>query len=162
MEASQLCSHNWYFLSICINLLYRCPQNFNLPFFESSWMNRIPCFHNNSQQRPPVVFCEKRCSWKFRKTHRKTPVSESLFNTVAGLRPATLLKKRFWHRYVPENFAKFLRTPFLQNTSWQLLLNWLILREQSVIALKSISLTLYALFLSANTYSCMTGKMIIS
>ena len=35
----------------------------------------------------------KRCSWKFRKIHRKTPVSESLFNKVAGLRPATLLKK---------------------------------------------------------------------
>ena len=46
---------------------------------------------------------------------------EFLFNKVAGLRPATLLKKRLWHRYVPVNFAKFLRTPFLQNTSGQLL-----------------------------------------
>ena len=36
-------------------------------------------------------------------------------------RPATLLKKRFWHRCFPVNFAKFLRTPFLQNTSWRLL-----------------------------------------
>ena len=34
-----------------------------------------------------------------------------------GLRPATLLKKRLWHRCFPVNFAKFLRTPFLQNTS---------------------------------------------
>ena len=39
------------------------------------------------------------------------------FNKVAGLRPATLLKKRLWHRCFPVNFAKFLRTPFLQNTS---------------------------------------------
>ena len=39
------------------------------------------------------------------------------FNKVAGLRPATLLKKRLWHRCFPANFAKFLRTPFLQNTS---------------------------------------------
>ena len=32
------------------------------------------------------------------------------------------LKKRLWHRCFPENFAKFLRTPFLQNTSGRLLL----------------------------------------
>ena len=28
------------------------------------------------------------------------------------LRPATLLKKRLWHRCFPVNFVKFLRTPF--------------------------------------------------
>ena len=33
-----------------------------------------------------------------------------------------LLKKRLWHRCFPVNFAKFLRTPFLQNTSGLLLL----------------------------------------
>ena len=44
------------------------------------------------------------------------------FNKVAGLRPATLLKKRPWHWYFPVNFAKFLRTPFLQNTPGRLLL----------------------------------------
>ena len=36
-------------------------------------------------------------------------------------RPATLLKKRLWHRCFPVNFAKFLRTPFSQNTSKKLL-----------------------------------------
>ena len=30
---------------------------------------------------------------------------------------ASLLKKRLWHKCFPVNFAKFLRTPFLQNTS---------------------------------------------
>ena len=38
------------------------------------------------------------------------------------IRPATLLKKRLWYRYFPVNFAKFLRTTFLQNTSGRLLL----------------------------------------
>ena len=33
----------------------------------------------------------------------------------------SLLKKRLWHRCFPVNFAKFLRTPFLQNTSRRLL-----------------------------------------
>ena len=44
------------------------------------------------------------------------------FNKVAGLRPATLFKKRLCHRCFPVNFAVFLRTPFLQNTSGRLLL----------------------------------------
>ena len=35
--------------------------------------------------------------------------------------PATLLKKSLWHKCFPVNFAKFLRTPFLQNRSWRLL-----------------------------------------
>ena len=44
----------------------------------------------------------KKCSQKFDKIHRKTPVPESL-------RPATLLKKRLWHRCFPVSFVKFLR-----------------------------------------------------
>ena len=43
------------------------------------------------------------------------------FNKVAGLRPATVLKKRFWYRCFPVNFVKFLRIPILQNTSGRLL-----------------------------------------
>ena len=36
--------------------------------------------------------------------------------------PATLIKKRLWHKCFPVNFPKFLRTAFLQNPSgWQLL-----------------------------------------
>ena len=38
------------------------------------------------------------------------------FNKVAGA-PATLLKKRLWHKCFLVNFAKFLRTSFSQNTS---------------------------------------------
>ena len=41
---------------------------------------------------------------------------ESLFNEVVGLRPATLLKARHWHRCFLVNFMKFPKTPFLQNT----------------------------------------------
>ena len=46
----------------------------------------------------------------------------SFFNKVASLRPATLLKKRLWHRCFPVNFAKSLRTPFLtEHLRWLLL-----------------------------------------
>ena len=36
---------------------------------------------------------------------------------ASGLTPATLLKKTLWHQCFPVNFAKFLRIPFLKNTS---------------------------------------------
>ena len=45
------------------------------------------------------------------------------FDKFAGLGPATLLKKRFWHRCFPMNFVKLLRTTFSQSTSGRLLLN---------------------------------------
>ena len=35
------------------------------------------------------------------------------------LQPETLLKKRLWHSCFPVNFAKFLRTPFLTEHSWE-------------------------------------------
>ena len=35
------------------------------------------------------------------------------FNKIAGLRAATLLKKRLWHRCFPMNLANFFRTPFV-------------------------------------------------
>ena len=46
-----------------------------------------------------------------------------IFNKVAGFRPATLFKKRPWHRCFSVNFAKFLRTPFLDEHLRWLLLN---------------------------------------
>ena len=37
--------------------------------------------------------------------------------------PATLLKKRLWHRCFPVNFTKFIRTPFLtEHFQWLLLM----------------------------------------
>ena len=50
------------------------------------------------------------------------PILSFYGKKTAGLRLATLLKKSLWHRCFPVNFAKFLRIPFLQNTSGQLLL----------------------------------------
>ena len=37
-------------------------------------------------------------------------------------RPATLLKKKLWHRCFPVSFEKFLRTPFFTEHLWWLLL----------------------------------------
>ena len=45
------------------------------------------------------------------------------FNNVAGLRSATLSKKRLWQWCFHVNFTKFLRTPFVVEYLWWLLLN---------------------------------------
>ena len=42
---------------------------------------------------------------------------------TSGMRPATLLKKRPWHRCFPVNFVEFLRTVFFTEHVWRLLLN---------------------------------------
>ena len=72
-----------------------------------------------------------RCSvrkYVLRNFSKFTGKHQSLFfNKVAGLRPATLLKKRLWHRCFPVSFVKFLRTPFLQNIFGRLLLKILTL-----------------------------------
>ena len=71
----------------------------------------------------------------FRSSHQKCSMKKSVLRNftkftgkVADLIPATLLKMRLWHRYFPVNLTKFLRTPFLHNTSGQLLLTFLELR----------------------------------
>ena len=51
--------------------------------------------------------------------------SETVFQRCSVkwcLRPATLLKKRLWHRCFPVNFVRFLRTPFSIEHLWWLLL----------------------------------------
>ena len=68
------------------------------------------------------VFCKKGVLRNFTNFTEKHLCQSLFFNKVAGLRSATLLKKRLWHRCFPANFAKFLRTPFLTEQLRQLLL----------------------------------------
>ena len=64
-----------------------------------------------------------------RSSHRRCSGRKGLFrNSVTRMRLcqslglATLLKRRLWYRCFPGNFAKFLRTPFLENISGRMLL----------------------------------------
>ena len=58
------------------------------------------------------VFCKKGVLKNLAKLTGKHLCWSLFFNKVAGLRLATLLKKRLQHWCFPVNFAKFLRTPF--------------------------------------------------
>ena len=118
-------------------MFFNTTKFYTISFFckHSFFVDEIETYALNVQKQPPEVFCKKMCFWKFQKIHRKTPVPEAFSNKVAGLkpatllkrgsclRPATLLKKRLWYSCFPVNVAKFPRTPFLQNTSEWLLLN---------------------------------------
>ena len=70
----------------------------------------------------PEVFCTKGVLKNFAKSTGKHLCQSLFFNRVADVRPATLLKKRLWHRCFPVDFAKFLRTPFFtEHLQWLLL-----------------------------------------
>ena len=70
----------------------------------------------------PEVLCKKVVLRNFAKFKGKYLYQSLFLNKVAGLRPATLLKRRLWHKCFAMNFVECLTTPFLQNTSGRLLL----------------------------------------
>ena len=70
-----------------------------------------------STSNRPEVFCKKVVLRNFTKFTGKY--------LCQSLRPATLLKKRLWHRCFPANFVKFLRTSFfIERLRWLLLHFW--------------------------------------
>ena len=66
----------------------------------------------SSRSSSQAVFCKKVVLRNFVKFTGKHMCQSLFFNKVAGLRPATLLKKRLWRRCFPMNYAKFLGAPF--------------------------------------------------
>ena len=83
-------------------------------------MKRFNWIHIRSSR--PEGFCKKGVLRNFTKFIGKHLCQSLFFNKVAGLRPSTLLKKTLWHRCFPINFVKFVRTPFLTEYLWWLLL----------------------------------------
>ena len=102
-------------------------------------------FFKSSHQRCSV---RKHVLRNFTKFTGKRLCQSLFFNKVAGLRSATLLKKRLWHRRFLVNFVKFLRTPFSWNTSgWLLLLR--AIPDTHLAKLKIYTLTYFILMVSS-------------
>ena len=89
-------------------------------FFDNS-MNCRPFYLFKNRSSRPEVFCKKYLKM-FTKFTGKHLCQSFFFNKIVGLRFATLLNERLWHRHFLVNFAKFLRTPFSIEHHWWLLL----------------------------------------
>ena len=116
------CSYNrlWEFSvtkSICYKDVFA--NSFCSPTFRSSNSLVVEPFLRSSHRRCSL---RKSVLRNFTKFTRKYLCQSLFLNKVTGLMPATLLKKRLWHSCFLVNFVKFLRKPFLKNTSWRLLL----------------------------------------
>ena len=106
---------------------------------------------NKDRSSCPEVFCDKGVLRNFAKFAGKHLCQSLFFNKVAGLRPATLLKKRLRHMCFPLNFAKFRRTFFVAEHLQWLLLKFLRLSTWSNIALKKfLVLQLFHGFLASS------------
>ena len=68
--------------------------------------------HSADRSSRPEVFCKKGVYKNFARRTGKHLCQSLFLNKIAGLGPATLLKKRLWHRCFLVSFAKFLITPF--------------------------------------------------
>ena len=73
-----------------------------------------------SRSSRPEMFYKKAVHRNFAKFTGKHLSQSLFFNKVASF---SLWKERLWHRCFHVNFVRFLRTPFLQNTSGRLLLS---------------------------------------
>ena len=114
-----------------------------LPFNEHQTLKFKIKIHKNTaiRRQPPEVFNKK----GFLKISQN-----SLENACA--RASFLKKRRLWHKFFPVNFAKFLRIPFLQNTSGRRIQNPL-----KIINTLSVNLTKWS-----NTFKQLVGKYLFS
>ena len=76
--------------------------------------NRLDKNESIIKKQPPEGLSKKGVLKKFNKFQLKTPLLESYFDRVSGLRAVTLLKKKLQHWCFQENLMKFPRTPFSQ------------------------------------------------
>ena len=81
-----------------------------MPFSNTLTVNiLVDCEYGETISRSsrPEVFCKTGVLENFTKFTGKHLCQSLFLNKVADLRPATLLKKRLWHRCFPVNSVKF-------------------------------------------------------
>ena len=131
----------WYFLYICvgvtsmalsrkIHIRVTSPASAKKMIFILENLVFLLKYHIDWHPRNGPILSHWRCSTRkgvlrnFAKCTGKDLFQGFFFNKVTGLRPTTLLKRKLWCRCFPVNFAKFLRTLFVQNAHGRLLLEF--------------------------------------
>ena len=117
LEIKFLVIHFCSYLYVCLFLILRKNESTEI-------RSKDTFFQVLQKQRYHISKCKL---FPYRSSHLRCSIEigvlKNLFLKVAGFRPGNLVKKRLWHRCFPVNFVKFLRTPFLQNTSRRLILS---------------------------------------
>ena len=114
IDAFHAVKRSWFgTTAIYVNLMWQTKISYYFCIWKVLWTEAVTrrCFIKKLFLEISQNSQEKTCTRLF------------FFNKIAGLRPLTLLKKRLWQRSFPVNFAKFLRTPFWQNTSGRMFLS---------------------------------------
>ena len=96
-------------LNLARENIFSCAQNCNITGHKTTSCCFCLLIFTSSHQRSSM---QKNVLTNFTKFRGKHLRKSLFFNKVTGLRPATSLKKRLWHRCFSVNFVKFLRTPF--------------------------------------------------
>ena len=108
----------------CYILLQERVTTYELYIFQIFYFINTPSSRNLVYQNNEAQICEnllaaawrwsvKKVLLKLSQNSQENTCTRVFFNKIAGLRPATLLNKRFWQRCLPVNFENL----FLWNTT---------------------------------------------
>ena len=119
-------------------------SSFFVVLLEYFWLHSLHPYFNTQKESFEDVL-QNECPYKLCNIHRKTPVLESVFNIIAGLKGCRFIEKRLQHRRFPVNIVKLLRTFFfVEHLRW-LLLNSFYSKYYPLIRINAI----YAMNISA-------------
>ena len=91
-----------------VNETWLLPYFWSFKYHCGDDVSNRPLYISNSRSSRPEVFCKKGV----------------LIISQNSQEAGNFIKKRLWHRCFPVNFAKFVRTPFLTEHLWWLLLKF--------------------------------------
>ena len=105
-----------------INYVFNVTQLFlvflSLLWAGKSFLQRYPFCVFSVQKQPPEMFYKKDVLRIFAKFIEKHLCQSLFFKKVAYLEPATLLKKRRWHRCFPVKICRISKNTFFTEHVW--------------------------------------------
>ena len=100
-------------MELFVKIVNNCVNCFHKKLHHNIWHGRKYRFYLRFHKQPSEVFCKKVFLEILQNSKENTCVRVSFW-----------IKLRPWHRCFPVSFAKFLRTPFFQNTFGRLFLRF--------------------------------------
>ena len=125
-------------------------------------LNVSGIFRKSTETTQLLNFLKKPFIWKMvkfhkeiainRNSHRRFSIKKGLLKSLVKFTRKHLRQSVFFNKVAGLNFAKFLRTPFLQNTSRQLLLKMFWFKSYTRNGKNGLLKYIYTLFFISNTF----------